>query len=164
MKTSITVKDAESQLKTWIEHNCSNFDEYTEHRLNREIINLSHDVFLSRGWKGHIVRQNVRRILADYAKAELAEYGMEFRHPLKTERVPPAYQTPRKRFYPHGHRPARHVRHTIRAHPVYRRSSRYSYYYGHHPSSTLRKLLIFILKILGFVVLVYIILYIFGLV
>jgi hypothetical protein len=49
-------------------------------------------------------------------------------------------------------------------HPVYQTSSRYPYHYGHHPSSTLRTLLIFILKVLGFVVLVYIILYIVSLI
>lgn len=162
MKKSITVKDAEAQLKNWIEQNHNNFDEYTEHKLNREIINLSHDVFLSRGWKGHIVRQNVRRILVDYAKAELAGYDIEFRRPIQTEPVPPRYQNPRKRFNPYGYRPAWSGRHTTRAHPAYRTFRRY--HYGHRPPSTLRAMLIFILKVIGFVALVYIILYFAGLI
>ena len=164
MKRSITVKDAEAQLKNRIEQNRSHLDEYTEHKLNREIINISHKVFMSHGWKGHIVRQNIRRILVDYAKAELAGYGIEFRHPIKTERVPPAYQTPRKRFYPYGHRQALSGRHTIRAHSAYQTARRYPYNYGHNPSSTLRALLIFILKIIGFFAIVYIILYFAGLI
>lgn len=164
MKRSITVKDAEAQLKNWIEQNSGNFDEYTENRLNREIINLSHDVFLGNRWRGHKIRQNIRKILVDYATAELAGYGLEFRHPIKTEWVPTSirnYHPEQKRNY--GHRPAWQAHHTTRGRPVYQTHSRYPYHYRHQTSATLRTLLIFILKIIGFVVLVYIILYIVGL-
>jgi hypothetical protein len=69
-------------LKKYIKYNHSKLD---ENKLNRAIINLSHRVYKSHSQKGHNVRQNIRGILVEYSKVELARYGVEFKKPLKTK-------------------------------------------------------------------------------
>ena len=62
-------------LKKYIRYNHAKFDEKTfNHKLNRDIINLSHRVYKSHGIRGHNVRQRIRKLLLNYSNVELKKY------------------------------------------------------------------------------------------
>ena len=62
-------------LKKWIKYNHDKFDEKLFNRkLNWAIVNLSHRVYKSHGLKGHNTRQQIRKTLWAYSKAELKQY------------------------------------------------------------------------------------------
>lgn len=59
-------------LRKYIKYNFYKLD---NNRLNRNIINLSHRVFKSKGLQGHITRQEIRKQLQDFVKIELESYN-----------------------------------------------------------------------------------------
>ena len=62
-------------LKKFIKYNHDKFDGKTfDHKLNWDIVNLSHRVYKGHGLRGHSNRQEIRKTLWDYSKAELKQY------------------------------------------------------------------------------------------
>jgi hypothetical protein len=62
-------------LKKFIKYNQDKFDVKTFNRkLNWAIVNLSHRVYKSHGLKGHNTRQEIRKTLWSYSRAELNQY------------------------------------------------------------------------------------------
>jgi hypothetical protein len=59
-------------LRKYIKYNINKFDEKTfENKLNRAVITLSHTVFKSHGFHGHITRQEIRKQLQAFVELEL---------------------------------------------------------------------------------------------
>ena len=65
-------------LRKFIKYNHKLDDKTFSHNLNRHVINLSHRVFKSRGFRGHNTRQEIRRQLQDFVEIELKKYDKKW--------------------------------------------------------------------------------------
>lgn len=84
----ITKKEAEFLIGYWIKRNIKKHSKYNLIReINWLIVNLSHEIFLSRGKRGHIIRQKIRQELWEFSNIELLKYGTKNKYTMR----PPLY-------------------------------------------------------------------------